>query len=211
MTDAAASSPPFARLPDPAPALARLVAASLNHLLAAEPAARQKLQPHAGKTVRVQGALPLALGWRVDGDALLSPDAADAPDLTLQVQLSRALQALAEGRDAAGAVTIDGDADFAAAIGWLAANLRWEFEEDLARVFGDAAAHRIGRVVRNVGGNLQQAARDTEAMLRRGFAEPEAPLVGQAAFADFRQAVIDLRDAAARLEKRVELLEGRTE
>ncbi|MBU6436371.1 MAG: hypothetical protein KGQ77_02505, partial [Betaproteobacteria bacterium] len=186
MTDAPLQ-PPVLRLPDPAALLARGVAASVNHLLASEPAARERLAPHAGKRLRVTGATPLPLGWRVTRDALLDADAQPGPwTLSLHVDLPRALQALAERRDPASAVAIDGDAELAAAVGWLGANLRWEFEEDLARVLGDAAAHRAGRVVRAVAGNLRQAAADTESMLQRGFAEPGAPLVGAAAFAPLR-------------------------
>lgn len=198
--------------PSPALLLARAVAASLNHLLASEPAARDKLAPHAGKHLRLSGALPFTLAWRVVDAAhfeALPAGQAEPVQLHLQVQLPKALQALAEGHDPAAAVALEGDADFAAAMGWLGANLRWEFEEDLARVVGDAAAYRIGRVLRGVARDAQQAAGDTGQMLRQGFAQGQAPLVGQAAYATFRTALMELRDGVARLEKRIELLERR--
>ena len=42
---------------------------------------------------------------------------------------------------AARTVQMTGDADFAAEIAFLAKNLKWDVEEDLSKVMGDAAAH----------------------------------------------------------------------
>jgi ubiquinone biosynthesis protein UbiJ len=58
-------------------------------------------------------------------------------------------------------VRIEGDAEFAQALGRLAEHLRWEPEEDLARWIGDAAAYRVVRSVRHVGTQLRQWAEST--------------------------------------------------
>lgn len=42
---------------------------------------------------------------------------------------------------------IQGDAALAAEVGWLADHLRWDIEDDLARVVGDAPAHQIARLM----------------------------------------------------------------
>ncbi|MCP1117078.1 ubiquinone biosynthesis accessory factor UbiJ [Robbsia andropogonis] len=55
-------------------------------------------------------------------------------------------------------VRIEGDAEFAQALGRLAEHLRWEPEEDLAQWIGDAAAFRMIRGVRQVGAQLRQLA-----------------------------------------------------
>ena len=47
---------------------------------------------------------------------------------------------------------IRGDAAFAAEVAWLAENLRWDIEDDLARVIGDGPARLLGRL----GGGLAQ-------------------------------------------------------
>ena len=40
-------------------------------------------------------------------------------------------------------VGIQGDVQLAAEIGWLVDNVRWDAEEDLARLLGDVAAHGL--------------------------------------------------------------------
>ena len=40
---------------------------------------------------------------------------------------------------------IQGDAAFAADVNWLIANVRWDVDDDLARVIGDAPAREIVR------------------------------------------------------------------
>jgi ubiquinone biosynthesis protein UbiJ len=55
---------------------------------------------------------------------------------------------------------VRGDVGLAAEVSWLAEHLRWDIEDDLARVIGDAPAHQlaqIGRaVVQGVQGLLQR-------------------------------------------------------
>ena len=41
------------------------------------------------------------------------------------------------------AVRIDGDVQLAADVSWLFDHVRWDLEEDLARMFGDAPAHGL--------------------------------------------------------------------
>ncbi len=45
-------------------------------------------------------------------------------------------------------IEVGGDTDFAAAINHIARNLRWDVEEDLSRIFGDIAAHRMAETGR---------------------------------------------------------------
>jgi ubiquinone biosynthesis protein UbiJ len=40
-------------------------------------------------------------------------------------------------------VQIEGDVQLAAELAWLSDNLRWDFEEDLARLLGDIPAHAL--------------------------------------------------------------------
>jgi ubiquinone biosynthesis accessory factor UbiJ len=41
---------------------------------------------------------------------------------------------------------------------WLVDHVRWDIEEDLARVFGDAPAHAIGSVMRRMAEAVRQFA-----------------------------------------------------
>ena len=53
-------------------------------------------------------------------------------------------------------VKIEGDVQLAAEIGWLAENLRWDAEEDLSRLIGDAPAHALADGGRRLAAGLKQ-------------------------------------------------------
>ena len=55
-------------------------------------------------------------------------------------------------------VKIEGDVQLAAELGWLAENLRWDFEEDLSRVLGDVPAHALADAARRVMLELRRVA-----------------------------------------------------
>lgn len=46
-------------------------------------------------------------------------------------------------------VRIEGDVQLAAEINWLVDHLRWDIEEDVSRLLGDAPAHALGQVARS--------------------------------------------------------------
>lgn len=54
------------------------------------------------------------------------------------------------------AVRIEGDVQMAAEVSWLIDHVRWDIEEDLARILGDAPAHAVSQAARNVGQAIQQ-------------------------------------------------------
>jgi ubiquinone biosynthesis protein UbiJ len=43
-------------------------------------------------------------------------------------------------------VRIEGDVQLAADVNWLVDNVRWDLEDDLARVIGDAPAHNLAGI-----------------------------------------------------------------
>lgn len=86
---------------------------------------------------------------------LASADAAS--DLTLVVTEQSPLaiaQSVMQGEKPA--VRIEGDVQLAAEINWLADHVRWDLEEDLARVLGDAPAHMVVQAGRTLAQGLGQ-------------------------------------------------------
>ena len=84
--------------------------------------------------------------------------AADAaPDLLLEVieASPMALASVALRGDKPG-IRIEGDVQLAADINWLVDNVRWDLEEDLARIVGDVPAHRIASLARTAAHALQR-------------------------------------------------------
>ena len=118
---------------------------AINHVLGSEPWAMGELSKHAGKSILLKlpfGDLCCEIG---SGGLLTVLKVAETPSLTLEVS-AKALSDLAGSsgslrEQAFKAVKITGDADLAQLIGRLAGQLRWEYEEDLAKLFGDAPAH----------------------------------------------------------------------
>ena len=122
----------------------------LNHLLMQEPQAQARLTGQAGRVVRLQWR-SLAVQLRATPAGLweLAPDAVHDLLLTL---VDDSPLALAGGalRGQRPAVRIEGDVQLAGDINWLVDNLRWDVEDDLARITGGAAAHQIARIGRGV-------------------------------------------------------------
>ncbi|MFO1267544.1 MAG: hypothetical protein U1F67_12660 [Rubrivivax sp.] len=84
------------------------------------------------------------------------PSPTAEPDLRISVDASN--PALLLARAAAGerpSVQVEGDAAFAADIGWLIANLRWDVAGDLERLFGPVVAHQLQQLGRWLGRGLR--------------------------------------------------------
>jgi ubiquinone biosynthesis protein UbiJ len=117
------------------------------------------------------------------------------------------LPRLAAGEEAAyREIEMQGDMELAQEVSYLARNLSWDAEEDLSKVVGDIAAHRIASGARE----LRHWGRDAGLRVAQGAAEywtEESPLIAsRVKVRAFVQEVSDLRDAVERLEKRIEKL-----
>lgn len=141
------------------PLLIERLTLALNHVLASEAQAVERLKPHAGRVLQVlpKGLpallqAPEFLAFRITPAGLLEALEADAPatgDLRIEMDLSnpaRLIEAAVSGQRPA--VSIQGDARLATDIGWLMDHVRWDYEDDLARVLGPMPAHQIAQVVR---------------------------------------------------------------
>jgi len=142
----------------------------LNHVLASEAVAVNRLRPHVGKrmALTLKGwpsvlPAPPAIAYTITPAGLLersATDADEAPDLTVAVEASN--PALAMARALAGErpeVEVTGDAALAADLSWLFENLRWDYEDDLARVIGPLPAREIARLGGAVGKGLRELVR----------------------------------------------------
>lgn len=184
---------------------------AVNHLLAREAWARERLIPFAGKTARLEMA-PITVALLVQADGRVVPvDACDAGCCDVSIALSNdALFAFAAGGQAAVMkhVKIDGDAEFAAQIGKLIEHLRWEPEEDLAQLIGDAPAHQIARLIRSTGEQVQRTGRRVFGSVLEYWLDEDPQLVRRTALTGFVEELARMRDTLARVEKRIERLES---
>jgi ubiquinone biosynthesis accessory factor UbiJ len=181
--------------------------AFVNHLLAPAAWARESLAVHTGK-IAMFDLFPLRVAVVVEPDGTLraAPENA-SPAVTIRLTHATALQILAEGEDAWRKANVEGDTGFASAISKVAANLRWDVEEDLSRVFGDIAAHRMAEAGRSAAVWPKQAATGLAGTVAEYLTEEKHLLVTPLRAAEFVRDVDDLRDAVERLDKRIERLQ----
>jgi ubiquinone biosynthesis accessory factor UbiJ len=178
----------------------------LNRLLAPEAWARQRLAPFAGETVELRAAPLPTLRLRIlEGGTVEAGGAEVGLTMTLRPEL---LVALARGEEhALRAVDVQGNAALAAEILVLARHLRWDVEEELSQVLGDVVAHRLAGAARAFAAwHLDAAQRVTGALVDYATEEKKV-LVRRADFEALSEPLARLRDAIARLDKRLERLE----
>jgi ubiquinone biosynthesis protein UbiJ len=116
----------------------------LNHVLMQEPEATARLARHKGRVVSVQ--------WRTLSMRVIDLAANhSAADLTLLVTedspVSLVQTVLVGGKPS---INIEGDVQLAAEMNWLVDHVRWDVEEDLSRIVGDAPAHAIASMAKQI-------------------------------------------------------------
>ena len=179
----------------------------VNHLLAQADWARAALAEHAGKSAVVE-VFPTRIAFSVESGGTLGVAApAGEPDVVIRLTPAAALQLLAQGEKAWAKADVQGDTGFASALSRIAANLRWDAEEDLSRVFGDIAAHRMAEGGRAAMAWPKQAAASLAGTLGEYLTEEKHLLVTPLRAAEFVREVDELRDAVERLDKRLDRLQ----
>ena len=129
----------------------------LNHVLQQAEHALPRTRRLAGRTLQLRW-LGRTWGWAftpagllevraVDQDADLLLDLGDVSPLTLASQLMRAERP---------ALRIEGDVQLASEVNWLVDHVRWDPEEDLARLVGDAQARFLFQFGRRVMQGLRE-------------------------------------------------------
>lgn len=129
----------------------------LNHVLTQEPEAMRRLQQRRGCVVRLQWrGFFMALQVTPAGLVNVAPQGAVTGlcvQLTQESALDQARNALAGLRPA---IRIEGDVQLAGDIDWLAENLHWDIEEDLATIVGDGPARVAASTARRVRAALRK-------------------------------------------------------
>jgi ubiquinone biosynthesis protein UbiJ len=185
------------------------IAPILNHVLAQNPWAQNRLKPHAGKFIQIDASpFMLALQVKPEGELGVAP-AGTAADITFRLNAAQLPLLLADPAAALKAVRIEGDVEFAQVINLLVREVRWDAEEDLSRLVGDVPAHHAMRLARSfVAWGRDASGRLSESAAAYLADETPALVRGRAA-EEFAVSVAEARDACARLDKRIALLEAR--
>jgi ubiquinone biosynthesis accessory factor UbiJ len=178
---------------------------ALNHLLEAEPWARARLAPFAGQTVELRNPPFPTLRFAILAGGTVEAGGAD-PALTVTLKPD-ALFNLARGPEHfLRSLEVSGDPKLASEIMALARHLRWDVEEDLSKLFGDVAAHRLADAGRAFAAWQVDAARRLAESLADYAVDEKRVLIARPEMESFADALARLRDAVERLEKRVQRL-----
>ncbi len=152
----------------------------LNHVLMQESVAMDRLVRQSGRVVQVQWR-SIKLSLKITPAGLLDLAGDDeTPDLRVQVvdesPLALARDVLQGDKPS---IRIDGDVQFAAEIQWLVDHVRWDVEEDLARIVGDTPAHWLAQAGQRIAAALRQfvsmGVRTADRFGNRQEAQPPAP------------------------------------
>ncbi len=129
----------------------------LNHVLMQEPEAMARLARQKNQVMLVQ--------WRIFNfklqatpAGLLDLASAETPaDLVMTLTDESPLSlAQATLRGEKPAVRIEGDVQLAAEVNWLVEHVRWDMEDDLARVMGDVPAHTLSKMATTLATSLRE-------------------------------------------------------
>jgi len=198
-------------MPIPDAALAALEA-TINRYLALDPEGAARLADVAGKVILIEVAGFDARLYLIPGPAgmQLYGDYADTPDCVLRaapLALARlSVSRRKEDRLFSGEVQIEGDTHLAQAFGDALNDLEVDWEEQLARLVGDVAAHRIGSQARAAGHWVRRTA-DTLTEDVKEYLQEEARLLpGRYEIQAFLDEVDLVRDSVERLAARIERL-----
>ena len=128
----------------------------LNHVLQQHPQAQQRLREQQDKVLLAQWQ-QWSLRLQVTPAGLFAlADETRNPHLTVQAEDADILQLARQAMWGQRPEThISGDAELAALVHWLTANVRWDGEADLARLIGPETARHATDVLRHVRQALQ--------------------------------------------------------
>ena len=186
-------------------------AGALNYLLESEPWARERLMPFAGELLELRAPPLPALRFAIAADGRLLPAAVEAPASLTITAGSGALAAAMQGEEQLlRAVEVAGNASLANEVMFLFRHLRWDVEEDMAKIVGDVAAHRLAGFARGVAAWHVDAARRIGESLVEYATEEKQMLVKRGELDGVATSHARLRDGLERLEKRIDRIAAKS-
>jgi len=181
--------------------------AGLNHLLSQQRWAAERLRAFSGQNVEFRCPPFPDLRVKILDSGLLDR-AETAAASSLVVTFKPAALPLLLGRDQSALkhVDVEGSAELASTVQYLARHLSWDAEEDLSRIFGDVLARGLATQGRAFAAWQREAATRLAENLAEYWTEEQPLLARTSDVENFCHDVDTLRDDLARMEKRIERL-----
>jgi len=180
---------------------------ALNHLLEQQSWARERLALHAGSRVEFRTPPMPPVRLEINDTGRVSPADDQPGDLVVTINPLAMPMLLMRSRDALAYIDMTGPPSLAETVRFLLFELKWDFEEDLSRFVGDAAAHTAAEA----GRKAYEWQRDAAERLARNFAEywteEKQLLAGRIDLEDFIRRREAFEAELAGLENRVAKIE----
>jgi len=177
----------------------------LNHLLAGASWARGRLMPFAGRRARIELA-PVSLILEVTPEGYFAAGEGEEVDVSFTLPPGTPVLALQGVEAVVREAHVNGPADFADALGFVLRNLKWDAEEDLSKLVGDMAAHRLTSLARGAVEWQRNAATHAAENVVEYLREEKGVLPRKDDLALWSAEVNRLQSDLARLESRAKAL-----
>ena len=177
----------------------------LNHLLAGASWARGRLMPFAGRRARIELA-PVSLILEVTPEGYFAAGEGEEVDVSFTLPPGTPVLALQGVEAVVREAHVNGPADFADALGFVLRNLKWDAEEDLSKLVGDMAAHRLTSLARGAVEWQRNAATHAAENVVEYLREEKGVLPRKDDLALWSAEVNRLQSDLARLESRIKAL-----
>lgn len=197
----------------PLEVLLRPVAEILNRNIAETTPARELAIELDGATIAIRAretALSTFFSFE-DEVVALSTEYLDEPDVVISGSLVTLTKMISGGGEAAirnGDVDLSGDAATAQRFQKLLDYAKPDIEEELSRIIGDVAAHRLAQVARGIGDWARETRSTMGSNVREYLQEESRDVPTRYEVDRFTQRVGTLRDDVERIAARMNRLEG---
>lgn len=188
--------------------LGQTTAFGLNHLLDQHLWARERLRPHAGQVIEFRAPLMPPVRLQVDESGHVGPAEAGESDLVVTAKPGILPFLIRRGPDTSQAFDFTGRADLADTLRDLLRHLDWDAEEDLSRLVGDVAAHRMVSAGRDFVAWQREAAERLAQNFAEYISEEKPLLMSRAHLESLARQNAELLEALERLEQRVQRAEA---
>ena len=183
----------------------------INRVLADYPLARERLSRHDGKVIAVEiGPIHDRLRITAEGIAeIIGTGGEILPDVTFQIPVSLLPRLAKKDPAAFTEVVFSGDSELAALLSNVAREVEWDIEEDLSKLVGDIAAHRIVDTVRRADTWRRDAGQRLTENVAEYLVEERREFISRTELETLARANEALRDDVARLEAHLDARLGK--
>jgi ubiquinone biosynthesis protein UbiJ len=189
--------------------LTRMMNAAISKLISYDPQAGSKLQPLAGKAIRVQiEPVKLTFELNITGDSLVvSNDPARQVDTTISGKPS-SLFAMSNNQHIPGldGVQIQGDASAGQFVAEFLKQLRPDWEDAWCDLLGEGPGYQVAQFLGQLKAGGQRLAESLRRNTREYLLEENRELVSTREMDDFLDQVDDLRADLVRVERKLNAL-----